>query len=143
LESLSLRLFFHSPLSLGLSLFHTAGSAISFFYFGDHFRDPEWSTCKEFAEHQKIEADFRSDGCSVLPPEIGLTLFRVLQEAMHNATKHSGVKRVDVQLREQSGEIHLTVSDTGRGFDIDSKPMTGTTIHVRVPIPSESKRAAG
>jgi PAS domain S-box-containing protein len=122
------------------------------------------SWCKEFAERQRVEIDFNSDVCSALPFEIGLSLFRVLQEALHNATKHSGVKRIEVQLREDSGEIHLIVRDSGKGFDveaalqdkglgltsmrervrlvngtisIDSKPMGGTTIHVRVPFGSE------
>jgi len=130
------------------------------------------SWCKEFAERQKMEIDFRSDVSSILPLAVGRSLFRVLQEALHNAVKHSGVKRVEVQLREESGEIHLIVSDSGRGFDveaakqgtglgltsmrervrlvngtigIDSKPMGGTTIHVRVPLRSKdsSQRAAG
>jgi signal transduction histidine kinase len=107
-----------------------------------------------------------------LPTEIGLCLFRVLQEGLHNAAKHSGVKRIEVQLGEDSGEIHLIVRDWGKGFDIDaarrgkglgltsmqervrlvngtiaidSKPMGGTTIHVRVPLGSEhtSQRVAG
>jgi len=130
------------------------------------------SWCKEFSERQQIEVDFRSDVYSVLPREIGLTLFRVLQEALHNAVKHSGVKHVEVQLREESGEIHAIVSDLGRGFDlhsalqakglgltsmrervrlvngkiaIHSEPIAGTTIHVRIPLEPEHKslRAAG
>src|SRR4029077_16699319 len=128
------------------------------------------SWCKEFGERQRVEIDFSNDVHSALPFEIGLSLFRVLQEALHNAIKHSGVKRIEVQLREESGEIHLTVSDSGRGFDveavkqgkglgltsmrervrlvngtiaIESKPMGGTTINVRVPFESEhvSERA--
>ena len=122
------------------------------------------SWCKEFAERQKMEIDFRSDVDSPLPRSIGLPLFRVLQEALHNASKHSGVKRVEVQLREEFGEIHLVVSDSGAGFDvedalhgkglglssmhervrlvngtivIESKPAAGTKIHVRVPIDQE------
>src|ERR1700756_461453 len=130
------------------------------------------SWCKEFAERQKMEINFRSDVCSILPLAVGLSLFRVLQEALNNAIKHSGVKRIEVQLREDSDEIHLIVSDSGKGFDveaalqgkglgltsmrervrlvngtigIESKPMGGTTIHVRVPLGSEriSHRAAG
>jgi PAS domain S-box-containing protein len=130
------------------------------------------SWCKEFGERQKMEIVFRSDVPHALPLDVGRTLFRLLQEALHNAFKHSSVKRVDVQVREESGEIHLIVSDTGKGFDvetalqgkglgltsmrervrlvngtitIESKPMGGTTIHVRVPFPSEhsSQRAAG
>jgi signal transduction histidine kinase len=130
------------------------------------------SWCKEFAERQKMEIDCRHDVRSVLPPEIGLCLFRVLQEGLHNAAKHSGVKRIEVQLHEESGEIHLSVRDSGKGFDveaarqgrglgltsmrervrlvngtiaIESKPMAGTIIVVRVPFESEdgSQRAAG
>src|SRR5262249_37451242 len=48
------------------------------------------SWCKEFAGRQKLEIDFSSDVSSVLPLQIGLSLFRVLQEALHNATKYSG-----------------------------------------------------
>jgi len=130
------------------------------------------SWCKEFAGRQKIEIECRHDVRSTLPPEIELCLFRVLQEALHNAVKHSGVNRIEVQLREQSGEIHLIVSDSGRGFDIEaikqgkglglismrervrlvngtidieSKPMGGTIVHARVPFRSEQllQRAAG
>jgi len=122
------------------------------------------SWCKEFAERQKLEIDFRSDVSSVLPGAVGLSLFRVLQEALSNAIKHSGVKQIEVQLREDSREIHLVIRDLGRGFDvevasqgkglgltsmrervrlvngtisIESKSMSGTTIHVRVPLGSE------
>jgi PAS domain S-box-containing protein len=130
------------------------------------------SWCKEFGERQGMQVDCRHDVRSTLPQEIGLCLFRVLQEALHNAAKHSGVKRIEVQLHEESDEIHLTIRDLGKGFDIEtarqgrglgltsmqervrlvngmieiqSKPMGGTTIHVRVPIESEhvSQRATG
>jgi signal transduction histidine kinase len=129
------------------------------------------SWCKEFGERQGMQIDCRHDVRSTLPSEIGLCLFRVLQEALHNAAKHSGVRRIEVQTHEESDEIHLIVSDSGRGFDveavkqgnglgltsmrervrlvngtisIESKPMGGTVIHVRVPFKSEhvSERAA-
>src|ERR1700752_162048 len=119
------------------------------------------SWCKEFGERQRVEIHFSNDVHSALPSEIGLSLFRVLQEALHNAMKHSAVKRIEVQLREDSGGIHLIIRDSGKGFDvevalqgkglgltsmrervrlvngtisIESKPMGGTTIHVRVPL---------
>ena len=130
------------------------------------------SWCKEFGERQRVEIDFSNDVHSALPFEIGLSLFRVLQEALHNAMKHSGVTRIEVQLREDSGEIHLIIRDSGKGFDveaalqgkglgltsmrervrlvngtitIESKPMGGTRIHVRIPFGSgeDSMRVAG
>ena len=129
--------------------------------------------CKEFSERQKVEIDFQShDLPTGLPTELSLSLFRVLQEALRNATKHSGVKRFEVRLWGSTGEIHLTVSDLGAGFDteaamkstglgltsmqerlrlvggelsINSQPKGGTTIHARVPFDSisDSARAAG
>jgi signal transduction histidine kinase len=130
------------------------------------------SWCKEFGERQPMKIDFKSDVSTVVPLDIGISLFRVLQEALHNALKHSGVKRIEVQLHEESGEIHLTIRDLGKGFDIeaarqgrglgltsmqervrlvngtiaiDSKPMAGTTILVCVPLASGhgAQRAAG
>src|SRR5262249_1596421 len=73
------------------------------------------SWCKEFAERQKMEIDFSTDVAHPLPLGVGLCLFRVLQEALHNAVKHSGVKQADVRLAESSNELLLTISDLGRG----------------------------
>ena len=130
------------------------------------------SWCNEFGERQKMEIDFESDVSSALPLEVGVCLFRVLQEALHNALKHSGVKRIEVQLSEHLSEVHLLVRDPGKGFDVEaairsqgrgltsmqervrlrsgsieiqSKPMGGTTIHDRVPLEAAhvSQRAAG
>jgi len=131
------------------------------------------SWCREFGERQGIQIEFKStEAQGPVSPEIGLCLFRVLQEALHNASKHSGAGRVEVQLREDPGEIHLVISDSGRGFDsvaamqgrglglvsmrervrlvngtitVESMLDGGTTIHVRVPWPPEriSQRAVG
>jgi PAS domain S-box-containing protein len=123
--------------------------------------------CKEFGEQQNVEIDFQThDLPSPLPPDTSLCFFRVLQEALHNSAKHSGVRHFEVRLWGASGEIHLTVSDTGSGFhsevtkaarglglismeerlkalngtfSIESKPKRGTTIHARVPLRSDSK----
>jgi PAS domain S-box-containing protein len=125
--------------------------------------------CREFGEHHKVEIEFESrDLPRQLPPDVSLCLFRVLQEALHNASKHSGVKRFDVQLWGTSGDVHLTISDLGSGFDteaamkgrglgitsmqerlklvkgeltISSQPKRGTTIHARVPLDLESQSA--
>jgi PAS domain S-box-containing protein len=124
--------------------------------------------CKEFSERERMEVDFRGNVLSVLPPEVGVCLFRVLQEALHNAAKHCGVKRMEVQLLEDCSEIHLIVRDFGRGFEIDaamqgsglglismrervrlvngtiaidSKPMGGTTVHARVPFKASTSTA--
>jgi PAS domain S-box-containing protein len=129
--------------------------------------------CQEFGEQQKVEIDFNTrDLPSPLSPDISLCLFRVLQEALHNSTKHSGVRRFEVRLWGTSDEVHLTVRDSGAGFKreaaktsrglglismeerlkllkgtltIDSQPKGGTTIQARVPLGSgsDSMRATG
>ncbi len=78
--------------------------------------------CKEFSERQKAEIDFQShDLPDALPTELSLSLYRVVQEALRNAKKHSGVKRFEVRLWGSLGEIHLSISDLGAGFDPENR----------------------
>jgi PAS domain S-box-containing protein len=126
--------------------------------------------CKELSEQHKVEIDFTYAGIPrSLPKETSLCLFRVLQEALQNAVKHSGERHLKVELRGTSSEIQLTVNDLGVGFDpqdaidrqglglismrerlrlvggefsIESKPGRGTTIRARVPHIGEDYRAA-
>jgi PAS domain S-box-containing protein len=131
------------------------------------------SFCVDFSQRQHVETDFAHEGVPrIVPPEISLCLFRVLQEALHNAAKHSGARRFEVRLRGASDEIELTVRDSGLGFDpmtarnkrglglesmeerlqlvkgtfsIESQIQQGTTIRARVPLHSGSAalRATG
>jgi len=57
--------------------------------------------------------------------EASLCAFRIAQEAIRNAVKHSGTKRITVRLRERDGTLHLDVHDEGRGFDMNSPPGRG------------------
>jgi signal transduction histidine kinase len=76
--------------------------------------------CQEFSEQQKVEVDFKThDLPTPLSPDISLCFFRVLQEALHNAAKHSGVRQFEVRLWGTPEEIHLTISDSGAGFERD------------------------
>jgi PAS domain S-box-containing protein len=122
--------------------------------------------CTDFSQRQQVETDFtHEDVPRNVPPEISLCLFRVLQEALHNAAKHSGVRYFQVRLRGASDEIELTVRDAGQGLDpmtakdgrglglvsmeerlqlvkgtfsIESQIQQGTTIRAWVPLLSES-----
>jgi PAS domain S-box-containing protein len=127
------------------------------------------SFCKELSEQHKVEIDFNHTAIpGSVPKEISLCLFRVLQETLQNGVKHSGVQHFKVELCDTEGEIQLTVSDLGVGFDpqdaihhrglglismrermllvsgeisIKSQPGGGTTIHARVPFDSRSDSA--
>ena len=77
--------------------------------------------CKEFSEQQKVEVAFKThDVPTPLSPDISLCFFRVLQEALHNAAKHSGVRHFEVRLWGTPDEIHLTIGDSGVGFDVEA-----------------------
>jgi PAS domain S-box-containing protein len=118
--------------------------------------------CKKFGQEQKAEIDCQiRDLPASLDPDTSLCLFRVLQEAVNNAAKHSGVRQFEVRLWGTPAEIHLTIADFGIGFDADapkksqglglismqermslldgifsirSQPGHGTTVHVCVPL---------
>ncbi len=118
--------------------------------------------CKEFGDKHKVKVDFDSQGVPRnVSREISICLFRVMQEGLQNALKHSGLRFFEVKLHGSPAEIHLIVRDSGVGFDpelakdsqglglvsmqervrlvkgtisITSRPQSGTEINVRVPL---------
>jgi len=122
--------------------------------------------CRDLRKQQQVEIDFNCDGVPRdLPKDISLCLFRVLQEALQNAIKHSGAQRFTVELTGDSSGIRLTVSDDGVGFDqqgidkrhglglismrermrmvhgefgVRSAPGHGATVTCRVPLAPET-----
>jgi signal transduction histidine kinase len=126
--------------------------------------------CSELSEQQNVEIKYSFENIpNDLTPDMSLCLFRVLQEALHNAVKHSGVRRFEVELRGTHEAIALVVRDSGVGFDpdivmkgsgglglvsmqerlklvngdllIDSRPNRGTVVSARVPLVSTNGRA--
>jgi signal transduction histidine kinase len=103
-------------------------------------------------------------------PELETALYRIVQEALTNASKHGGAGRAVVEISEQNASVWLTVRDDGAGFDpqvagesggfglmgmrervellsgelrLDSAPGHGTTIHVSIPVRRAVERLAG
>jgi PAS domain S-box-containing protein len=125
--------------------------------------------CRELSERQKVKIDFHSgDIPQNLPPEIALCLFRVLQEALQNAAKHSRSSHFQVSLNGAPGEIQMTVRDSGIGFNpaeamnggglgltsmrerlklvhgeltIESQSRLGTVVRATVPLLAIAKAA--
>jgi PAS domain S-box-containing protein len=123
--------------------------------------------CRELSEQKNVAIDFQCHGIrKELPEAIGLCMFRVLQEALQNAARHSGANHLKVRLAESTNQIALTICDEGRGFDpaealkgsglglvsmmerlklvggelsIDAGPGGGTTIRASVPLTNQSK----
>jgi two-component system sensor histidine kinase UhpB len=113
----------------------------------------------------EIKAELAAEGdFSDLDDDAQLVVYRVAQEALSNAARHSGANRVDVRLRRlPGGGVELEVADDGRGFafeqserglgiagmrerallvggglTIESRPGHGTT--VRLSLPGEFAR---
>ena len=118
--------------------------------------------CDECSRQQNVSISCQtSDIPSQLPSTVSLTLFRILQEALHNSAKHGGPRHCCVRLWAANGWIHLVVDDDGAGFDvagavrgggiglltmeeriklvggvlaITSQPRRGTTIYAGAPL---------
>ncbi len=123
--------------------------------------------CAEYARQNGFEVEFaHSLVPEALPQEVKLCLYRVAQEAIRNAQKHSGCRRVRVELTGAPEAIQLCVSDAGKGFEpasargfdglglvsmtervkslggqlrIQSRPGDGTSLEASIPL---ARRAA-
>jgi signal transduction histidine kinase len=94
-----------------------------------------------------------------LRPDVELATYRIVQEALNNALKHSGASTIRLGVAVRPGCLEIRVSDDGRGFDVEavttgqglmglaeyaalirgrveirSRADIGTTIEVEVPI---------
>ena len=115
---------------------------------------------RELERQGAVEAAFEVDGMlGEMPPDVQLVVYRVAQEALSNAVRHSDAEHVDVRLGREGDEVTLAVSDDGRGFvfdrvgtglgiggmrerallvggdlQVESRPGAGTSVRLRVPI---------
>jgi len=121
---------------------------------------------REYTHKFGIQADFQTIGFDSrrLSPEVEITLYRIIQEALTNIIKHAQAERVSILLEIKGASILAIVEDNGRGFDlkqlsqsptqrnlgiygmyertalingtltIESEPGEGTTLFIEVPI---------
>ncbi len=126
------------------------------------------SFCKELSGQHGIHIELaHHEVPRQLPKDVALCLYRIVQEALRNVVKHSGVRSARVELSGIAEELALQISDTGTGFDpgsvrargglgllsmrerlrlvsgkisIERLEPNGTWIEVRVPIPVSDDR---
>jgi PAS domain S-box-containing protein len=123
--------------------------------------------CSEVSKQHQVSVAFTETKVPKhLPKDISLCLFRIAQEALHNAVKYSGTKQFSVALYAIEDEVQLVVRDGGAGFDfeeakknrglglvsmqerihlvhgrfaVDSKPGKGTRVFAAVPFVAEEE----
>ena len=121
----------------------------------------EWFV-EQFGRQHGIDARFESRGpIGVVPPEATIHIYRIVQEALTNVSRHSGAKDARVRLAQRDGRIELEIEDHGRGlpqgsdkvdrgiglvsmreraelmrgtFSLRPAPGGGLVVSVRVPI---------
>lgn len=128
--------------------------------------------CRTIKERTGFEVTLKIDeGEDRLDPELETAVFRIVQEGLTNAMKHSGVSRAEVRLRREGASLHLLVTDGGQGlprdllherggtsgaglanmrdraesvgghFRVGSAPGMGTTVEVILPLTGEGECA--
>jgi PAS domain S-box-containing protein len=125
--------------------------------------------CREVSDRSDVDIRFHTEGVMPgLPEDLSICLYRVLQEALQNAIKHSHSQQIDVSLQHDLSGVTLTVRDSGIGFEptkalrgqglgligmkerlklvdgeltIDTSPAGGATICARVPLDPGLERA--
>jgi two-component system, NarL family, sensor histidine kinase UhpB len=114
----------------------------------------------ELGEKSGIETSFEGIGeLTDVPMDVQLVTYRVAQEALSNATQHSGADQIDVLVARDAEGVELAVSDDGGGFTfeqatrglgiggmrerallvggdltVESRPEIGTRVRLLVPI---------
>ncbi len=85
--------------------------------------------CRELSAAHPVDIDFEAENLPRdLPQDISLCLYRVTQESLQNVIKHSGATSARVNVKFEYGEVLLSVSDNGNGFDraaTDTKEALG------------------
>lgn len=72
----------------------------------------------DFMEHTGVDVEFSSPPHIVLPPDADISIFRILQEALHNIRKHARATQVQVKLKMwPGGKLEMVIEDNGKGFD--------------------------
>ena len=77
----------------------------------------EWQG-REVSRSSQMEVDVQSENVSEdLPDDYKVTIYRLVQEALNNAVRHSGARNASVRVEQTGDQIKVTVTDDGRGFD--------------------------
>ncbi len=76
---------------------------------------------KEYQQKCSIEVEFLATGFKDrLPAEMETALYRIVQESLTNTARHANARKVRVTLKEDAEAVYATITDDGRGFDVEA-----------------------
>ena len=89
---------------------------------------------REVSKRTSIDVGVAAENVSDdIPDEYKTCIYRVVQEALNNCSRHSEASIVRIRVLEESGRLTLSIQDDGKGFDFaESKGMGLLGIHERV-----------
>jgi signal transduction histidine kinase len=82
--------------------------------------------CRDFGRRTRLAIEYSGEDLPLPPETVGIHLYRFLQEALTNVSKHARAHRVQVALDAVDGMIRLVVEDDGVGFDLDAWKSQGS-----------------
>jgi signal transduction histidine kinase len=119
----------------------------------------EWQA-REVSRQGGAEVEVAADDISDdLPDAYRTCVYRVVQEALHNVSRHANARRVQIEVRQTAGVLRVSIKDDGRGFDpahtrgvgllgmdervkdlggtltVESQPGAGTVVRAELPLP--------
>jgi two-component system, NarL family, sensor kinase len=119
--------------------------------------------CKDIDQSGAVQVKYQSIGVAdvIIEQTTSITLYRIVQELLHNTLKHAAARTAIVQLTKSGNQLSVTVEDDGKGFDptivkypggmgwsnirhrvdflkgkldLDSQPGKGTSVHIEFEI---------
>ncbi len=97
----------------------------------------------QYAHHTGLAVDFQTVGVNEerFSPQIEITVYRLVQEALNNVARHARAQHVSIMLERQRGQLIVIVDDDGQGFDVQMLLERGTA-RERLGIHSMQERVA-
>jgi signal transduction histidine kinase len=77
---------------------------------------------KQTSMEVSVAAELASDD---LPEQYKTCIYRVVQEALHNCSRHARATKVHIRVQQQPGRLSLSIQDDGQGFDVSQTKGLG------------------
>ena len=84
------------------------------------------AVCRQVQEAARVQVQSSVDNIDgLLPKDLEINLYRIVQESLNNAVKHAGAARIAVTIKKHDGRLAVEVSDDGTGFLTDQVESRG------------------